>query len=213
MPDTGGDLNLLNGKKGISAPHKSVPVMKLITEHNPKSHQELVSLIEKHVGGADCCSVVSQGTVEDFGKNLYDAQQDFWGEEKYTLEECIEWEYDLFISQSLKGDTMETMAINKLKKRLSDIDSIKFEESNEIVDNEYRIDIEVKSGNTIISGIQVKPNSYSNMRSEVKFKNKSANRKYEGDVLYLFYDYDSEELDNLEMVEDELRDIVTEEDC
>lgn len=213
MPDTGGDLNLLNGKKGISAPHKSVPVMKLITEHNPKSHQELVSLIEKHVGGADCCSVVSQGTVEDFGKNLYDAQQDFWGEEKYTLEECIEWEYDLFISQSLKGDTMETMAINKLKKRLSDIDSIKFEESNEIVDNEYRIDIEVKSGNTIISGIQVKPNSYSNMRSEVKFKNKSANRKYKGDVLYLFYDYDSEELDNLEMVEDELRDIVTEEDC
>ena len=213
MPDTGGDLNLLNGKKGISAPHKSVPVMKLITEHNPKSHQELVSLIEKHVGGADCCSVVSQGTVEDFGKNLYDAQQDFWGEEKYTLEECIEWEYDLFISQSLKGDTMETMAINKLKKRLSDIDSIKFEESNEIVDNEYRIDIEVKSGNTIISGIQVKPNSYSNMRSEVKFKTKSANRKYKGDVLYLFYDYDSEELDNLEMVEDELRDIVTEEDC
>lgn len=213
MPDTGGELNRLNGKEGISAPHKSVPVMKLISEHNPKSHQELVSLIEKHVGGADCCSVVSQGTVEDFGKNLYDAQQDFWGEERYSLEECIEWEYDLFISQSLKGDTMETKAISKLKKRLSDIDSIKFKESNEIVDNEYRIDIEVKSGSTIISGIQVKPNSYSNMRSEVKFRNKYANKKYEGEVFYLFYDYDSEEFDNLEMVEDELRDIVTTGDC
>lgn len=210
MPDTGGELNRLNGKKGISAPHKSVPVMKLISEHNPKSHQELVTLIEEHVGGADCCSVVSQGTVEDFGRNLYEAQQDFWGEERYSLEECIEWEYDLFISQSLKGDTMETKAISKLKKRLSDIDSIKFEESNEIVDNEYRIDIEVKSRNTIISGIQVKPNSYSNMRSEVKFRNKSANKKYEGDVFYVFYDYDSEEFDNLEIVENELRDIVAE---
>jgi len=36
MAYTGGPLNELNGKMGISAPNKSVPVMKLIKAHNPK---------------------------------------------------------------------------------------------------------------------------------------------------------------------------------
>jgi len=71
MPNTGGELNRLNGKKGISVPYNSVPLMKLITEHNPNSYQKLVTLIEEHVGGVDCCDVVSQGTVEDFRNNLY----------------------------------------------------------------------------------------------------------------------------------------------
>lgn len=208
MPDTGGELNRLNGKMGISAPDKSVPVMKLIGEHNPNSHQELVELIEEHIRGAECCNVVSQGTVEDFGKNLYEAQEEFWGEKKYTLEECVEWEYDLFISQSLKGNTMERKAISKLEQKLDDIGDFEFEESNEIVDNEYRIDIEIKSQDTIVAGIQVKPNSYSNMRSEVKYRNKSANKKYEGEVFYLFYDYDSEKFDNIEKIERELRTIL-----
>lgn len=205
MPDTGGELNRLNGKMGISAPYESVPVMKLIGEHNPNSHQELVELIEEHIGGAECCDVVSQGTVEDFGENLYEVQEEFWGEKKYTLEECIEWEYDLFISQSLKGNTMEKKGISELEQRLNDIGDIVLEESNEIVDNQYRIDIEIKSGDTIAAGIQVKPNSYSNMRSEVKYRNKSANEKYEGEVFYLFYNHDSEEFDNLETIERELR--------
>lgn len=208
MPDTGGELNRLNGKMGISSPDNSVLVMKLIGEHNPNSHQELVELIELHIGGTECCDVVSQGTVEDFGKNLYEAQEEFWGEKRYTIGECIEWEYDLFISQSLKGNTMESKAISELKQRLDDISDFKFEESNGIVDNEYRIDIEIKSQDNIVAGIQVKPNSYSNMRSEIKYKNKSANKKYEGEVFYLFYDYDSEEFDNIERVERELRTVL-----
>jgi hypothetical protein len=208
MPETGGELNRLNGKMGISAPHKSVPVMKLISEHNPNSHHELVELIEKHIGGADCCDVVSRGTIEDFGKNLYEAQEDFWGEKKYTLEECTEWEYDLFISQSLKGDTMERRAISELETRLANIGGLELEESNEIVDNQFRIDIETKSQGTIVAGIQVKPNSYTNMRSEVKYKNKSANEKYEGEVFYLYYDYNSETFDNIDRIESELRRIL-----
>jgi len=208
MPDTGGDLNLLNGKMGISDREESVPVMKLISEHNPKSNQELVELIEDHIGGADCCDVVSQGTVEDFGENLYEAQEEFWGEKKYTLTECIEWEYDLFISQSLKGDTMEKRAISKLEHRLTDKCDLDIEESDEIVDNEYRIDIEIELNGKIISGIQVKPESYFNMRSEVKYKNKSANKKYDGEVFYLVYEYDSEEFNNMDKIERELRDLM-----
>lgn len=207
MVDTGGELNRLNGKMGISAPYNSVPIMKLISNHNPNSHEELVELIEQHIGGADCCDVVSQGTVKDFGKNLYEAQQEFWGEERYTLEQCVKWEYDLFVSQSLKGDTMETKAISKLSRRLDDISNLKLEESNEIVDNEYRIDIEVSINENILMGIQVKPNSYHNMRTEVKYQNNSANKLYSGDVFYLYYDYDTENFENLEQIEEEIRKI------
>ena len=46
--NTGGLLNLLNGKMGISAPYKSVPVIKLINTHKPKSYDELEALIEYH---------------------------------------------------------------------------------------------------------------------------------------------------------------------
>lgn len=48
MAYTGGLLNELNGKMGISAPYKSVPAMKLIRALNPKSKEELVELIEWH---------------------------------------------------------------------------------------------------------------------------------------------------------------------
>lgn len=208
MPDTGGDLNNLNGKEGISDPGNSVPVMNLISEHNPKSEGELVDLIEQHVGGADCCDIVSQGTVEDFGRNLYEAQENFWGEKRYTLEECIKWEYDLFVPQSLKGDMMETKAISQLDRRFDQKGNIEFEESDEIIDNEYRIDIEVSWGGDVIAGIQVKPNSYKNMREGVKYKNKSANKSYEGEVFYLFYDYDSESFANLEKMERKIRDLI-----
>ena len=42
MAYTGGALNELNGKMGISNPNTSVPVMKLIKTHQPKSRNELV---------------------------------------------------------------------------------------------------------------------------------------------------------------------------
>ena len=99
--NTGGLLNLLNGKMGISAPYKSVPVIKLINTHKPKSYDELEALIEYHHLNDCSCGIKSQGSVYDFGKNLYDAQIQYWGEHKFTLEECVQWEYDLFIIKIL----------------------------------------------------------------------------------------------------------------
>lgn len=103
MTFTGGPLNLLNGKMGISAPRRSVAVMKLIRAHQPGSRQEVEDLIAWHALNRCECGIVSQGNVETFGRNLYNAQQEFWGEYKYSLKEYIQWEYDLFITQSLKG--------------------------------------------------------------------------------------------------------------
>jgi len=116
---TGGELNILNGgKRGISAPDKSVPIMKLIKVHKPKSKEELVTLIKEHFIKKCECGIVSKGTIEDFGQNLYDAQLPMWGEHKYTLQECITWEYHLFVTQSLKGDLIENKAKDILSKEL-----------------------------------------------------------------------------------------------
>ena len=198
--NTGGLLNVLNGKMGISAPHRSVPVIKLINKHNPKSYDELETLIEYHYLN-DCeCGIKSQGTVYDFGKNLYNAQREYWGENKFTLEECIKWEYDLFIINSLKGSKMENKAIIELKKELPSKYTITNSES--FIDEEYRVDLEIKKENKIVLGIQVKPISYKFTRYEVKSFNKIRNSQYKNKVEYLYYNDDEEFINLNDIVND-----------
>ena len=60
MSLTGGELNLLNGNQGISAPFRSVPVMKLIREHKPRTKNELVELIEYHYKNKCSCGIVAK---------------------------------------------------------------------------------------------------------------------------------------------------------
>ena len=185
MEFTGRPLNLLNGKMGISAPFKSVPVMKLIRTHHPKSKEALVELIKYHYLNKCSCGIKSQGTIEDFGRNLFNAQKQYWGENKYTLKQCIQWEYDLFVVQSLKGDLIEKQAITELSKQ---IQSLSFAEAEGYIDEEMRIDIVVKKQLTEVAGIQVKPNTFKLMRSSVITFNQTANLKWEKPVFYLYYD-------------------------
>lgn len=185
MVYTGGPLNELKGKMGISAPHNSVPVMKLIRSHNPKSKEELLELIKWHSENTCECGVVSQGTVESFGKNLYDSQIKYWGEIRYTLKDCIKWEYDLFIVQSLKGDIIERKAIIDLAKKVS---VLTFEEAQGFLDEDLRIDIVIKKNGNEVGGIQVKPLTFKKMRREIITFNKSANQKWGKPVFYLYYD-------------------------
>lgn len=201
MAYTGGPLNELNGKMGISAPFKSVPVMKLIKAHNPKSKEELVELIKWHSENTCECGVKSQGTVESFGKNLYDAQIPYWGTHKFTLQECIQWEYDLFVVQSLKGGLIEKKAIAELGKLLP---GVSFEEAEGYLDEELRIDLILKKGGTEIGGIQVKPLTFKKMRNEVITFNKTANQKWDKPVLYLYYD-DNEAFVNLNELISEIK--------
>jgi len=185
MAYTGGPLNELNGKMGISAPFKSVPVMKLIRAHNPKSKEELVELIKWHSENKCECGVVSKGTVESFGKNLYESQIKHWGEYRYSLQDCIQWEYDLFVVQSLKGGIVEKKAIEELTKIIS---GLFFEEAEGFFDEELRIDIVIKKAGNEIGGIQVKPLTFKKMRREVITFNKDANQKWGKPVFYLYYD-------------------------
>lgn len=204
-PDTGGPLNKLNGDKGISAPKNSVPVSALVKKHNPKSAAELEQLIADHVGGGCECGIVSKGTVEDFGRNLYEAQQEYWGEYRFTLDECIQWEYDLFVLQMLKGSSMEDKCKKTLSKKLGN--EYKFKDTSNYVDEELRVDLEVIQLGELIAGIQVKPISFENVRRNVQVYNRAANEKYGEKVLYAKYQYDSEEFKNLDNVVQEIRNL------
>jgi len=200
MAYTGGPLNELNGKMGISAPYKSVPVMKLIKHHKPLSKDALVQLIEYHYTNNCKCGVKSQGTVELFGKNLYESQLTYWQEYRYTLKECIQWEYDLFVIQSLKGGVIEKKAIKLLKHKLN---TFLIEEAEGFLDEELRIDIIIKQDTKAIAGIQVKPLTYKFMRKEVQLFNTTANKKWGKPVFYLFYDK-AENFTNLEAIINEI---------
>lgn len=185
MAYTGGPLNELNGKMGISAPFKSVSVMKLIKVHQPKGKEELVELIKWHSENTCECGIISKGSIETFGKNLYDSQIKYWGEHRYDLQDCIQWEYDLFVVQSLKGGIVEKKAITELSTLIS---NYSFKEAEVFLDEELRIDIVILKNRNEIGGIQVKPLTFKKMRSEVITFNQNANSKWDKPVFYLYYD-------------------------
>jgi len=198
MAYTGGLLNQLNGKYGISAPHKSVPVMKLIKAHRPKSRDELCGLIRFHHENNCPCGVKSQGTVEDFGKKLYQAQLREWGTYRFTLQECVQWEYDLFVVQSLKGTQVEEAALAFFQKNLA-CAGLSVSKAEGYVDEELRVDLIVSQQEKTLCGIQVKPLTFNKMREGVITFNKAANAKWGKPVFYLFYD-ENERFTNTEEV-------------
>lgn len=200
---TGGELNKLNGDYGISASYNSVPVMKLIKAHRPKSKDELYELIKVHHETNCDCGVKSQGTVEDFGRNLYEAQKQEWGSCKYSLQDCIQWEYDLFVVQSLKGTLVENKALKDLKNQLPEFE---INEAEGFVDEELRIDLIVSKGANEIAGIQVKPETFKLMREGVIIFNKTANAKWGKPVFYLFYNK-QEQFTNLDNVIEQVKNV------
>jgi hypothetical protein len=168
-----------------------------VNYHKPTTPFELENLINSHQHLECECGVVSKCTVESVGRDLYDAQLSYWGEYKYSLEECIQWEYDLFILQTLKGSRMEYTCVQELQSILGE--DYHVHHTDLYVDEELRVDLEVRRKNKILAGVQVKPSSYSNTREEVQYMNNKKNRKYPHPVFYVFYDYESEtfSLDNL----------------
>ena len=201
MAYTGGPLNELNGKMGISAPNRSVPVMKLIKTHQPKSKDELVELIRHHHENDCACGIKSHGTVTDFGRKLYEAQLKYWGKYRFTLQQCIQWEYDLFVVQSLKGGIIEKRAIRELARLLPEYDVT---EAAGYLDEELRIDILLQKNGETRAGIQVKPVTFTHMRAEVITFNRTANQKWNHPVFYLYYD-ENEEFESISELINQLR--------
>lgn len=188
MANTGGLLNILNEEKKISSAYNSVPIIKLIRKHKPQTKSELKELIEFHYIHKCECGIRSKGTIEDFGRNLYESQLEYWGEYKFSLNECIQWEYDLFITNSLKGEYMEGKAVEELKKILPSIFTVN--EVSNVVDINFRVDVEVRWCDFLVFGVQVKPESYEFMSDDIKNINYALNSKYPVEVRYLYYNSD-----------------------
>jgi hypothetical protein len=152
IPNTGGALNGIVSRFGLNNPKRTVPVMKLIKAHKPVSFQELRNLINLH-SEVDCiCKIKSKGTVEDFGKKLYETQkQHLHIDKQFTLEQCITWMDDLFVYNSLKGETKELEAIRLLAEKFP---TLKFERASGVLDEKIRIDIVASDDNKILLGKQ-----------------------------------------------------------
>lgn len=214
---TGGILNRINELYKCNSKYRSVPVMSLIRSHNPKNNDELVFLISSHQKGhrhENCeCKCKSAGTLKDFGKNLYDAQLDYFSKmgqaekdkynfnEPYSLEHCEMFMYTLFISCSLKGDKSETRAVNKLN--ASGELYHKVEIAPELLDFKYGVDIVAKDKHgKDVCGIQVKPESYMKLSENhpAVMVNLNKNKAWGKPVIYLYYNMKMEFLNFKDVV-------------
>lgn len=184
---TGGELNGLNG--WVSAPENSVPVIDLINAHNPHSHDELEALIEYHFLNRCECGIVSKGTVQDFGRNLYEKQFKEWKEYRYTLEQCIRWEYLLFVVNSLDGARCENNAIGILNAKLPN--EYATQKTTGAEDANSRVDVLIIKNNEVICGVQVKPDSFLRARQSVKDYQYNANLEWGKPVYHMYYDEDT----------------------
>ena len=182
------DLNYLNGQAGTSAPFKSVPVMKLISLEKPQSRQELVYLIESYYKNPRN-GIKSRGNLEDFSRNLYEAQPQYFNESRYTLEECTAWMFDLFINRSLRGYAMEEKALETLQHELGSEYTVELAKG--YLDEDLRIDLLVYRGEDVVCGVQVKPSSFKHMRESVKEMQYKLSNKYHKEVFMYYYKHSS----------------------
>lgn len=208
-PTTSGILNVLNEKYGCSSKKNSVSVMQLIRHHNPQTNAHLVRLIEAHTENGlyrNCeCGCKSQGTIADFGMNLYKANLNYFNSigkpnESKSLEECELFMHTLFVTNSLKGNNMENKALKELKKMLPPDFTVEIASVNH--DFKYGVDLIVKKDNLELCGVQVKPTSYMNIPDshEVKQVNKKKNELYSKPVFYLYYEKDSDFINTNEIL-------------
>ncbi len=188
-------LNRINATYRLSAKNRTVPVIALIDAHQPSGPVALEGLIADHCLPGCPCGLHSNGTVQDFGRKLYEAQFQPKGQSilnnapEGSLQDCVDWCYDLFVLKSLKGHNMEIRAIHMANQHLPHWMSVS--KASEFQDFTFRIDI-LLHGRGKTSAIQVKPDSYRNVDPSIRAIDAAANRQFGNPVHYLYYDSDLE---------------------
>lgn len=155
--------------------------MRLIRTHRPGTATELAGLIARHAREICPCGLVSKGSVHDFGQRLLEAQFRYWGEARFSLEECVQWEYDLFVIQSMKGSRMEVEAARTLTAALGPPFLVQHTDS--CTDCELRVDLEVLRSTSRIAGVQVKPSSFQFVRPSVVEEQRRRQRSFGAPIL------------------------------
>jgi len=157
---TGGELNRINERFRINSRRKSVPIMPLLSHHRVHTPSEVEALIAAHVvtQGEECCSckIVSQGTVVDFGTNLFEACKRI--NSNHTLEQCIDFQRQLFTVAPLRGRVYESRSRIVLSDRIGG--SFTTRSPTEHEEFQLAVDYVVMDGTRPVCGIQVKPSSF-----------------------------------------------------
>lgn len=191
-------LNKLVNDNRINNPKDTVYIIQMVEEHGLTDEKEIIKQFNNHQDGR--CDVCGQhntgGSFKDRVNMMYDAQEQQFGSKKYSWETCYKYLYDLFTTKTIRGDSYEQKAITELSNKTE----YNYSKATSVKDNEYAVDIIVEDDNEI-AGVQVKPISYEKFENgNVKRMNKYKNSKYENKVLYLIYDYNTEEFINLDKI-------------
>jgi len=188
------ELNILFNDKRINDPKKTVKIVALVNNHDIRKESEVKEQIENHLDNGcdkDSCSLVANGTIQSQSKEMYEAQEDFFGYKKYDQDIIHKYVYDVFTTRTISGVDLESRAIENLN------DEISFDvrKADEELDNDYSVDLVVSSDGTDFAGIQVKPRNYDKIQENMKVINDVKNTEYNHPVFYLYYKND--ELQNL----------------
>tara|TARA_Y100001954_G_scaffold178122_1_gene189392 strand:+ start:324 stop:1007 length:684 start_codon:yes stop_codon:yes gene_type:complete len=167
---TGGALNKLNERTGCNARRNTVPIMALIEAHPTVSPRAVEECIASHVGGTCPCGIVSQGTVDDFSKRLFDAQESpaardwrrLQGDVRFTLEECRNFMYCLFCEAPVRGRRFELASRELMEAALHKVDPVRkwrTRKASKEEDAGFAVDWVVMENQKVVAGVQVKPES------------------------------------------------------
>jgi hypothetical protein len=195
---TGGPLNFLNERAKTNSRARSVPVTDLVRRHAPQTSSQLRQLIETHYRTTCECGIRSQGPVERFALNLYEAQ---FTDPVYVAQHdavpygrCFEFMYALFCVAPLRGVNMEVTSRHALLAALRQCreldDSWGTREATQHEDVGCAVDYVLLHRDCPVAGVQVKPDSVF-ARSDVMALNRRKQREFAHPVFFHSYSTDT----------------------
>lgn len=170
---TGGPLAWLNATLGLNSRANSVATSTITKAHRPDTPERMAELIAAHREPCLLCSAKSQGTVEDFGRRLFESQShpayvrylQLVCAQPATLERCQEYAWDLYAVSPTRGRETELIAQRELERELGR--RFHVHTASEAHDFGFSVDLVVtRAGgdpaedDDILAGVQVKPESY-----------------------------------------------------
>lgn len=201
-------FNAFCDKHGLTNSRTTVPIMALLKAHpNVLDPDDIADLIKLHRPreegpgtGCSTCSVISKGTLEDFGRRVYDRYKQVGQKPDMTLDDCCWFVKLLYTEKSCTGIFKEREVFEDIKHRILERygdKHVRVRLANDQEDRDYAVDIIISKLVTVneelqdeqpLLGLQVKPHSYRYARPHILLMNDTKNSHFGKEVLYVFYD-------------------------
>jgi Holliday junction resolvase-like predicted endonuclease len=181
---TGGHLNVVNEKYRCNDPYRTIRVSTLMRVHAPRTEAAMLALIQAHEQPCPQCSERTRGGgLVGWQDALWRAVQ----QEHYagvSMADVQAFVYDLFVRSPVRGFMFEDYAVLWLRNHGYRVRLATPEE-----DCAWAIDLVImhRYHGRVVAGVQVKPQSYQYVRSEVHQLNEQKNLRAGYPVYYLYY--------------------------